>query len=209
MIKKTCFLFCLAISSLVLGQVPQLINYQGVLTDGSGNPIKGTRSIQFSIYGAATEGTALWTETQTVTVQDGFFSVLLGSVSPMPYNLFDGGERFLSLKVGSDPEMSPRKKLVSVGFSFKANDADHFAGKDTSHFVQTGQDSSISSEMLKHNAVTADKILPDIVSSVNSVSNDGGNIDLVPGSNITIAPDKQTNGSPSPLRVEEAETSRP
>jgi hypothetical protein len=33
-------------------QVPRLINYQGYITDNSGNPINGTCTIQFSIYDA-------------------------------------------------------------------------------------------------------------------------------------------------------------
>jgi hypothetical protein len=188
MIKKTCFLLGLAISSLALGQVPQLINYQGVLTDGYGNPVDGTRSIQFTIYNTPTEGTPLWSESQTVTVQKGLFGVLLGSVTPIPYSVFEGAKNYLALKVGSDPEMSPRKRLVSVVYSFKAGNADHFAGKDTSDFIRAGQDTSISNNMLKENSVTVERILPNIVSSVDGVVNDGGNIDLVAGDNITITP---------------------
>jgi hypothetical protein len=161
MFKKACFLFCLAISSLALGQIPQLINYQGMLTDGSGNPIDRTRSIQFTIYDASMEGTPLWSETQTVTVQKGLFGVLLGSVTPLPFKVFKGSETYLALKVEDDPEMTPRKRLVSAAYSFRSNDADHVKGKD----------------------------IPAIVSSVDSVVNDGGNIDLVAGDNITITPD--------------------
>jgi hypothetical protein len=42
-------------------------------------------------------------------------------------------------------------------------------------------------------AVTAPKIAPDVVSSIDSVSNDGGNIDLVAGANVTITPDDAAN----------------
>ena len=42
--------------------VPNLINYQGRLTDHAGNPVNGTVQIQFAIYGVATGGTALWSE---------------------------------------------------------------------------------------------------------------------------------------------------
>jgi hypothetical protein len=42
-------------------------------------------------------------------------------------------------------------------------------------------------------AVTAAKIAPDVVSSVDGVSNDGGDIDLVAGANITITPDDGAN----------------
>ncbi len=180
-------------AELGITNVPPLINYQGVLTDVSGNLITGTVSIQFSIYEVATGGTVLWRETQSVSVMNGLFSVLLGSVNPIPYNVFSGGERYLGLKVGGDPEMSPRKRLVSVGYSFRAEDADHLGGKSVSDFVQEGQANSISTGMLKADAVTAEKIQPNIVSSINGVVNDGGNIDLVAGSNITITPDDAAN----------------
>lgn len=175
------------------GQIPPLINYQGMLTDASGNPINGTVSVVFRIYDVATGGTALWEETQGVSVLNGLFNVLLGSVNPIPLDLFSGSERYLGLTVGSDAEMVPRKRLVSVGYSFRAEDADHFGGKEVSDFVQAGQANSITTDMIRDNAVTADKILPNIVSSVDGVVNDGGNIDLVAGSNITIVPNDDAN----------------
>src|SRR5580700_8555359 len=63
---------------------PQLLNYQGRLTDASGKPRSGTFTMSFSILG----GPSAWSESQTVTVNSGFFSVLLGSVTPFPANLF-------------------------------------------------------------------------------------------------------------------------
>jgi len=52
-----------------------------------------------------------------------------------------------------------------------------------SRFVNEGQ----------ANSVTADMVAPNIVSSVDGVVNDGGNIDLVAGSNVTITPDDVNN----------------
>jgi len=43
------------------------------------------------------------------------------------------------------------------------------------------------------NSVSADMVAPNIVSSVDGVSNDSGNIDLIAGSNITITPDDANN----------------
>ncbi|HXF48884.1 MAG TPA: hypothetical protein VNL73_05605, partial [Verrucomicrobiae bacterium] len=44
------------------GAVPQLINFQGILKDGGGNPVAdGSYSVTFTIYDAATGGTTLWT----------------------------------------------------------------------------------------------------------------------------------------------------
>jgi len=42
-------------------------------------------------------------------------------------------------------------------------------------------------------AVTGDMVVPDIVSSVDGVSNDAGNIDLIEGANVTITPDDGAN----------------
>ncbi len=42
-------------------------------------------------------------------------------------------------------------------------------------------------------AVTADMVVPDVVSSLDGVANDAGDIDLVEGENITITPDDEAN----------------
>ncbi len=125
MLKKSfSTVFALAIITLFAfssnAQIPQLINYQGMLTDATDNPINGSRVIQFRIYNSASGGTALWTETQTVAVNNGLFNVLLGSITPIPFSVFDGGDKYLALKVGSDAEMTPRKRLVSVGYAYTA-----------------------------------------------------------------------------------------
>ena len=57
----------------------------------------------------------------------------------------------------------------------------------------TLKDQSISSTQLADNAITAAKVLPDILSSINGLSNDGGNINLVAGAGILIEPDPLTN----------------
>jgi trimeric autotransporter adhesin len=43
------------------------------------------------------------------------------------------------------------------------------------------------------NSVTVDMVTPSVVSSVDGVVNDGGNIDLVAGANVTITPDDVNN----------------
>ena len=96
-------------------QVPQLINYQGKLTKPTGAPLDTTIQMVFTIYADSNGVTSLWTETQTaVAVQKGVFNVLLGSVVPVSYSTFDGTTRYLGVKVGGDPEITPRKPMVSV-----------------------------------------------------------------------------------------------
>jgi hypothetical protein len=110
------------ISGIAFSQVPQLINYQGVLIDsGTNQPVPDdTYSIAFSIYDVASGGTAVWTETQSVTTQDGLYSVLLGSITTLKPVIFSGTEKYIGIKVGSDPEMTPRKRIVSVAYAYVA-----------------------------------------------------------------------------------------
>ena len=58
-----------------------------------------------------------------------------------------------------------------------------------SRFVNEGQALSIATGMLQDDAVTAAKIQPNILSSLDGVTHDGGNIDLVAGPGIAITPD--------------------
>lgn len=105
---------------------PQLINYQGVLTDSTGTGLDTTVNMTFSIYDAAVGGTLIWTETQgAVTVTAGLFQVLLGSVSPLSVTEFGGPVRYLGITVGADPEISPRTQVVTVAFAFHSEQADN------------------------------------------------------------------------------------
>jgi hypothetical protein len=116
------FVFSLIAWGLVpnaaLGAVPQLINFQGVLKDGSGNPVPdASYSVTFTIYDAPIGGNVKWTETQSVTTTGGLFTVLLGSTTPLPDSVFYDSSRYLGMAVSPDPEMIPRQRLSSVGYS--------------------------------------------------------------------------------------------
>jgi len=116
------------------GQVPNLLNYQGRLTDPSGNPSNGTFNMGFAMYDALSGGNALpsgtpWTETQSVSVTDGSFNVLLGSVTALPSNLFQGGPsdsagplRFLQVTVDGEA-LTPRRRIVSAAYVLSAGPA--------------------------------------------------------------------------------------
>ena len=96
-------------ASHITAEVPHLISYQGRLTDATGIPIEGSRSVTFRIYDSEVAGNLLWNETHSnVTATEGIFEVLLGSVTSL--NLPFDKQYYLAIKVGSDPEMSPRKR---------------------------------------------------------------------------------------------------
>lgn len=137
-----CLQFASAIAPLVLSvltglmpahvnaQVPNLLNYQGRLSDSTGNPQNGAFTIQFAVYDAETGGNQLpsgtpWGETQSVTVTNGVFNVLLGSVTALPANLFNDGPsdasgplRFLQVTVGGEV-LSPRRRIASAAYAIQ------------------------------------------------------------------------------------------
>jgi len=107
------------VPSVAQADVPKLINFQGILKDGSGNPVVGSNNVTFSIYTAPTNGAVLWAETTSVTTNaQGLFTVLLGADNPVPDSVFNDTTRYLGIKVGGDAEMTPRQRLASVGYSF-------------------------------------------------------------------------------------------
>jgi hypothetical protein len=130
--KRTSVLFAVPIITLLAlsaaAQVPSMINYQGRLTDGAGQPLDTTVSITFLLYDEP-GGFPIWSETHpAVTTTNGTFNVLLGSIEPIEY-LFSGGtSRYLGITVGDDPELSPRTRLVSTPYAFRVSSVDGASG---------------------------------------------------------------------------------
>jgi len=113
--------------------IPQMINYQGKLTDASGAAIADTKSIVFKIYDAASSGNELWTETQgSVSVEAGIFNVQLGSGTALPVALFTNEALYLGINVAGDGEMTPRQRLVTTSYAFNSSYLD---GKAASSYL--------------------------------------------------------------------------
>ncbi|MBL8520103.1 MAG: hypothetical protein JNK75_05460 [Betaproteobacteria bacterium] len=105
---------------------PATINYQGTLTNASAQPVNsGAVAITFSLYTAASGGSAIYSETQAVSVTNGLFNVRIGAVSPiaLPFDV----PYFLGITVGGDAEMVPRQPLGSSAYAFRAFSADAVA----------------------------------------------------------------------------------
>ena len=104
--------------------VPSELSFQGYLEDASGNPVNSTKSMTFTIYDAETGGNNLWSETHSsVEVDNGYFSVRLGSVNPIPQSVFSSTSRWLEIEIDGEV-LSPRMKLTSVGWAYNALKAD-------------------------------------------------------------------------------------
>ena len=143
-------LFTLLDSGVSESSVPRLITHQGRLTTPSGQPVPdGSYLIRFVIYGAPTGGAALWdNDYRTVLVTNGLFTYPLGDSTPLPPSLFDSDtSRYLGVKVGVDPEMSPRIKLGTVPYSAKAQFS------DSSRHAQTIADNSVTGPKIQSGSI--------------------------------------------------------
>ncbi|MFO0756540.1 MAG: fibrinogen-like YCDxxxxGGGW domain-containing protein [Byssovorax sp.] len=103
--------------------VPLTFTEQGRLFDAAGAPLAGTIGVRFSVYADPAGGAPLWTELQSITLDDGYFSAALGADTPFPPSLWDGSVRYVGIQVGNDPEMIPREPTRSVPYALAAIDA--------------------------------------------------------------------------------------
>lgn len=131
----------LTFTALAAADVPEALTQQGRLLDSSGAAVPdGQISFTFTIYDAAEGGAALWTETQDISTEDGYFSAQLGETEAFPANLFDGGNAlYLGVQVGSDDEMTPRQLLTSVPFAMKAGLADNATNAENAENAENAQ----------------------------------------------------------------------
>jgi microcystin-dependent protein len=104
------------------GNVPVLLNYQGVLRNPAGEPLDETVKLTFRIYNEPLDAAApLWTEVhENVVVRGGLFNVVLGDVSALSPTLFNAPDRYLGIAVKDNAELLPRQKFASVPYAMRA-----------------------------------------------------------------------------------------
>jgi hypothetical protein len=120
--------------------VAPVLSYQGQLLDpftGLPKP-NGGYPMVFSIYAQA-GGTALWSESKSVQVTDGYFATLLGDTAPLNLNIFNGQVLLIGVQVGFDPEATPRQRLAYAPYALYAGNADTLDGLDSSAFARVGE----------------------------------------------------------------------
>ena len=111
--------------------VPQLINYQGRLTDANGVGLTGTKRLEFNVYDAATGGNIVWgiQIIDDVPLVDGQFNVILSTDNQgrSIADAFYSRNRYIAIKVGEPhtdlsgvPEISPRQQILSTPYAVHA-----------------------------------------------------------------------------------------
>ena len=176
-----CFLATLVAAQVCLGQVPETISFQGLLTDGSGNIVPdGPYDLSFSVYDTDSGGIALWTEAHAaVDVSDGIFGVVLGSTTPLAL-AFDK-QYWLGIAVSGGSELSPRTILTAAAYSLNARSVvDNAVGSATI------ADGAVATADLADNAVSTAKVQDGAVTGAKIADGTILTADLTDGS-VTVA----------------------
>ncbi len=116
------------------------ISFQGkvVNTDGT-NVADASYTFVFKLYTVSSAGSAIWTETKSVSTTDGVFQTNLGDTTALPggtdANLI-AGELYLGVNFNANGEMTPRIKLTTAAYSLYSQNSNELGGFTASQFAQ-------------------------------------------------------------------------
>ena len=114
--------FGISVASASALAVPKTLTHQGRLYDENGEPAGGKVTLTFKVYDSESASTSVWSEQNDVTLDEGYFSVVLGQTTAFGASVFSGAARYLGITVGTDPEMQPRFPITSVPYALVAGD---------------------------------------------------------------------------------------
>ena len=122
----TMFLFILP---LELGAIPNLLKQQGRLVDSNTNPVTGSVEVTFQIYTSPEAQSSIWSETLTVTLDDGYYTVLLGDTVPFETDTFESDDLYMGITLEDNAEFLPRNRIASVAFALYSNHSNSVTGE--------------------------------------------------------------------------------
>ncbi|MDO8999488.1 MAG: hypothetical protein Q7W45_06965 [Bacteroidota bacterium] len=128
--KFSIILFSLLCIKVFAQSPPQVINYQGVARDVSGNPIINLIGVEFKIHQGNISGPVVFNETHNVTPNTfGIFNLQIGKNNPSAFSLINWGTNDYFLEVAIDPTGGTSyvslgsQQLVSVPYALYAKSA--------------------------------------------------------------------------------------
>jgi hypothetical protein len=133
-------------TSMAIADVPHAMNYQGRLTDAAGLAVPDDKyDISFTIWSDSTStdpSEVLWTSGyQSVIVENGLFTYMLGSNTPLPDYFFrERANIFLGITLSGGSEMTPRQRITASGYAFHALRADSAKHVSGDQFLLAGGD---------------------------------------------------------------------
>ncbi len=125
-LKSTVFIVILMACSLVAqAQIPRTFSLQGMLTDAGGNALSnGSHQLRITVYTQSSGGSGTYTETHSAMIKDGVFSVVVGSVTPIPGTMMFDRKYYAGISVDGGAELTPRTELTAVPFALNAAHAE-------------------------------------------------------------------------------------
>jgi fibronectin-binding autotransporter adhesin len=139
-----------ALPAVAATGIHKTINFQGKVVNSNGtNVTNGSYSFQFKLYTVSSAGSAVWTETKSLTVTDGIFQTELGDTTALPGSVdFNTDNIYLGINfdpgTGYDGEMSPRIRFTASPYAFNSDLLD---GLDASAFAQLNPSSAQSGSL--------------------------------------------------------------
>ncbi len=118
-------LFLITISFLpTASAIPNSISVQGKLTDASGTVLTGDYDFTFYMYDELTNGNILWSESQTLAVNRGIFSAIMGDTNTdTTFNQLDfNATKYLAIEVEGTMQ-TPRIEMASTTSAMRAQTA--------------------------------------------------------------------------------------
>ncbi len=117
---KSVFILALILGATLQlsAQIPNLISYQGILTNDMGQVFPdGDYSLEIQLFAQNSGGVALWSETHTTPVSNGFFQLTLGSITP--FSLPFDQQYFVEVSVEGNA-LSPRTALTASPYALNS-----------------------------------------------------------------------------------------
>gem|GEM_PF-2320847 len=108
------------IITVAVAGVPQVISYQGRLTDTkTGEALDGEFDITFRLYTVQDGAEApIWSEThEGVPIKDGLYNIMLGSVEAFAGKVDFSEQYWLGVTIGDGPELMPRYQLSASPYA--------------------------------------------------------------------------------------------
>jgi len=149
------------VQSETISSVPQLINYQGMLTDAESQPLETKEyKLSFSIFNQPTGGTAVWGPQifdgkfepghgAKVPVVRGHFNVILGQKDINERTITDAfktKDAYLEITIENNSPILPRQQILSTPFALQSEKAN------------TVRDGAITNDKIADHSITNNKI---------------------------------------------------
>jgi hypothetical protein len=148
---------CTWVGNIHAQQSATTMSFQGLLTTPQGDAVAdATYPVIIALYDDSVSTVPIWNEQHVVSTSLGVFNVVLGNAMPLSFNA--SKNYWIGVKLGTDPEFSPRARVTGAPFAFIAN-----------------------------SALSAESLSPTASGAVRSLNTLRGDVTIVGGQNIKVS----------------------